>query len=184
MLEGKLVLLGCLERHDLLRNYQWGNSRELIDKTGMPPFPKSAADIDRWFEGGVDGPNSKVYGIKTKDGEYIGNIELRDIELTSGRAEIGLFLGDENARGKGYGTDSIRALSRFAFQHMRLHRLCAKILETNRPAQNAFTRCGYKLEGTEREAHFAGGRFHNVAIYGLLASELDITEGDLIVAPH
>lgn len=178
MLGGKLVILCCLERHDLLRNYQWGNNRELISRTGMPPFPKSAADIDRWFENGVDGPNSKVYGIKTRDGEYIGNIELRDIESTSGRAEIGLFLGEENARGKGYGTDAIRTLSRFAFQEMRLHRLYAKILEGNRPAHNAFTRCGFKLEGTEREAHFAAGRYHNIAIYGLLASELKITEGD------
>ena len=178
MLEGKLVVLCCLERHDLLRNYQWGNSRELIEKTCMPCFPKSANDIDRWFEAGVDSATSKVYAIKTRDGDYIGNIELRDIETLAGRAEMGLFIGEMQSRGKGYGTDAIRVLSGFAFREMRLHRLYAKILEGNRPAQNAFARCGYKLEGTEREAHFAEGRFHNVSLYGLLAQELKIPKGE------
>lgn len=178
MLESKHVVLCCLERHDLLTNYKWGNSQELMERTGMPPYPKSAADIDRWFESGVDGADSKIFAIKTREGEYVGNVELRDIDLRVGKAEIGILIGDPDARGKGYGSQSIRLLSRFALQEMRLHRLYAKILEANRPAQNAFARCGYKLEGTEREAHYGQGRFHNVMIYGLLAGELKAVEGE------
>lgn len=162
----------------MLSNYKWGNSRELIERTGMPPFPKSAAEIDRWFENGVDGGECKIFAIKTKDGDYVGNIELRNIEMRAGHSEIGLFLGDPANRGKGYGSQAIRVLSRFAFQEMRLHRLYAKILEANRPAQNAFARCGYKLEGTEREAHFGQGRYHNVLIYGMLSGELKNPEGE------
>lgn len=171
MLDGKTIRLCGIERHDMLQNYHWGNQRELIHFTGMPPYPKSAADIDRWFETGTEGPNFKIYAIKEHDGSYLGNIELREIDHQHGRAEIGLFLGDPLVRNRGRGREAIELLTGFAFDEMRLNRLYAKILEYNQPARSAFERCGYRLEGQERQAHYHQGAFHDICTYGLLSSE-------------
>lgn len=161
----------AIERHDMLQNYHWANNRELMRLTCMSPYPKSAHDIDRWFEQGVDTPSSRVLAIKEMDGEYLGNIELRDIDSHNGRAEIGIFLGAESSRGKGRGAEAIRLMCQFAFSELRLHRVYAKILASNSPARRAFESCGFELEGTERQAIFQRGKYLDVCIYGLLATK-------------
>jgi len=176
VIEGKRLRLWALERHDLLKNYQWANNRDWIRLTGMQPYPKSAADIDRWWETTASNTEQRIMAIKTHDGEYIGNIELRDLDATAGRAEVGILLGDEAAQGQGYGTEALGLLARFAFRDLRLHRLYARVLENNARAQNTFRRCGFKHEGTERQVHYAEGRHWDVLVYGLLATDMDNKE--------
>ncbi len=171
MIEGRLVRLWPVERHDLLKNYQWANDRELARFAGMNPLPKSVYEIERWFEGVVTNPEIRMFAIKTPEGEYLGNIELRDLDLRCGRAEVGVLIGERAWWGRGLGTDAIQALCHFAFQDLRLHRLYARILESNPRALSSFQKCGFVPEGLERDAHFQDGRFWNVHVLGLLAPE-------------
>ena len=171
MLQSKRLRLWAIERHDLLKNYHWANNLDIARLAGMQPYPKSAADVDQWWETHANTPSTKIFAIKTHDGDYLGNLELRDIELISGRAEVGIILGEAQAQGQGYGTEAVRLVCRFAFRELRLHRLFARVLEHNKRAQNTFRRCGFVQEGAERQAHFAGGRHWDVILYGLLRQE-------------
>lgn len=160
--------LWSLERHDLMKNYHWANQRQLIRWTGMHPFPKTAGELDRWFENLSGRQDMKIFAIKTKESEYVGNVELRDIDWLTGKAEMGVFLAEPEARGLGLGREALRGLIDFAFLDLRLHRLYAKILESNSAAQKAFESCDFELEGRERQAHFDQGRHWDVLAYGLL----------------
>lgn len=171
MLSTPRLHLWSLERHDLMKNYGWANQRNLIRLTGMPPFPKTAAELERWFDTLAGRSDLRIFAIKTKEGEYMGNVELRDIEPTAGRAEMGIFLAAPEARGHGYGREALRGVIDFAFRDLRMHRLSARILEHNAPARKAFESCGFQAEGVEREAHWDRGQFWNICCYGLLASE-------------
>lgn len=171
MIEGSRIRLWPLERHDLLKNYQWANDRELIRLAGMNPLPKSVWEIERWYEGVATNPEVKMYSIKTPEGEYLGNIELRDLDLRSGRAEVGILIGERNWWGQGVGTDAIRALCRFAFRDLRMHRLYARVLEINPRARRAFEKCGFQEEGRERQCHFHDGKFWDAYLLGLLSHE-------------
>lgn len=171
MLSTPRLHLWSLDRHDLLKNYHWANQRQLIRWTGMHPFPKTAAELDRWFEGLVGRQDMKIFAIKNKEGSYFGNAELRDIDWIAGKAELGIFLAEPEARGFGLGREALAAVIEFSFGDLRLHRLYAKILEHNQPAQKAFEACGFVLEGRERQAYYDQGRHWDILIYGLLASE-------------
>lgn len=160
--------LWSLERHDLMKNYHWANQRQLIRWTGMHPFPKTAGELERWFENLSSRQDMKIFAIKTKESDYVGNVELRDIDWLTGKAEVGIFLAEPEARGLGLGREALRGLVDFAFLDLRLHRLYAKILETNSAAQKAFESCDFELEGRERQAHFDQGRHWDVLAYGLL----------------
>ncbi|MBI3929544.1 MAG: GNAT family N-acetyltransferase [Armatimonadetes bacterium] len=155
-----------------MKNYQWGNDRELINLAGMNPLPKSALDIDRWYETVHTSQDVQVYAIKTPDGDYLGNIELRDIDPRCGRAEVGIIIGDRQSWTQGYGADALSALCRFAFRELRFHRLYARVLENNPRAQGLFRKCGFKQEGLARESHFSAGRHWDVILFGLLSDEL------------
>ena len=137
----------------------------------MHPFPRAAAELDRWFESLLGRQDLKIFAIKSKEGEYWGNIELRDIDWIAGRAEVGIFLAEPEAQGLGLGREAIQAIARFAFEDLRLHRLYAKILESNTNAQRSFSRCGFQLEGRERQAFYDQGRHWDVLNYARLKED-------------
>ncbi len=173
MIQGKLVRLWAVERHDLLKNYQWANDRELIRLAGMNPLPKSVWEIERWYENSTTSPNTQIFAIKSLDGEYLGNCELSDMEVRVGRAEVGIIIGEKVSWGAGIGSDAVHTLCKFAFQELRLHRLEARVLEHNERARRIFTKVGFKVEGTERSSHYAEGKWWDITMLGLLENELD-----------
>ncbi len=172
------IRLWPLERADLVQNYQWANERELIELAGMIPKPKGAAELERWYETILAAQDIEIFSIKLTDGSYIGNIELRAIDHRSGRAEVGVVIGDRQFWGRGLGRQAIEAMVRYGFQELRLHRLYARILESNPRAKLVFERCGFVHEGTERQAHFSNGKHWNIEILGLIKSEWSPNETD------
>lgn len=163
--------LWALERHDLIQNYQWANDPELIRLAGLDPTPKAAQTIEAWFDSMVRNQRVQIFSIKTAEGDYVGNIELTSIDRQCGKAEVGLMLGKRDAWGKGYGSQALAAMKRYAYGELRLHRLYARVLEFNERAWKLFERNGFQLEGTERQSHFTDGQFHDVRLYGHLHTD-------------
>lgn len=165
------VRLWPLERPDLVQNYQWANDRELIELAGMTPKPKTGPELERWYESVLGAADLQIFSIKLADHTYVGNIELRTIDQRSGKAEVGVIVGSRDHWGRGLGRQAIEAVAAYAFRELRLHRLYARVLSLNPRALKVFERCGFRAEGIEREAHFSGGRYADIHILGLLASE-------------
>lgn len=170
-MEGPRIRLWALERHDLMRNYAWGNDPDLIRLTGMSPYPKSSWEMEKWYEATVNNPNGKIYAIKTRDGDYLGNIELSAIDWRAGKGEIGLIIGQKEYWSQGYGEEAIRVLLRLAFNEMNLIRVTANVLVHNQRARHTFEKCGFVLEGTARKAFYQDGRHWDVLQYALLREE-------------
>lgn len=184
MICGKDINLWALEKTDIAQNYYWGNDPELIKLTGMPPFPKSGREIEQWMDNIISNPFIQTYAIKQNDGTYIGNVELSNIDWISRKAEVGIMIGNNSSRNRGLGSQAILLLSRFAFEDMGLHRLYAKVLNYNHRAQKTFEKCGYTVEGKERESFFAWGHFWDVIIYGMLSSDFFDAHGRDPISPE
>jgi aminoglycoside 6'-N-acetyltransferase len=63
-------------------------------------------------------------------------------------------------------------LVEYLFTTSAVHRLWAWTGSDNLAEQKALEKCGFKREGTVREAIFRGGAWHDSIIYGLLRHEL------------
>lgn len=103
----------------------------------------------------------------------LGITGLWQIDWRNGTAEIGIKLGgDKSNRGKGYGTDTILALSAFAFLDVGLRRLYATVLATNEKSIRMFAEhCGWTLEATLRQHVVKGQRAVDCHIFGLMVDE-------------
>jgi len=94
------------------------------------------------------------------------------IEETPARtALLGIWLG-KPYWDAGLGTDAVRTLCRFGFDHMNLQRIELDVFDTNPRARRAYEKVGFVLEGTRRQAQFVGGRNVDSHLMGLLAEEL------------
>lgn len=73
----------------------------------------------------------------------IGRAELREYDLRQRSAELWLLIGEPAARQQGFGTDTLRLLLEFAFAHLGLHSLRARIHSGNIGAQRLFQQAGF-----------------------------------------
>ena len=80
------------------------------------PFQSEA----EWLEKAVAGAsNERHFAVERRtDREHIGNASIHDIDWISRTAAFGLFVGDPGSWNRGFGSDAIRTLVRFAFDEM------------------------------------------------------------------
>ena len=83
---------------------------------------------------------------------------------------VGIF--DPTLLGQGLGSEAILLVLRHAFAELKLHRIGVRVLGYNRRAIRAYEKCGFAVEGREREAAFVNGAWHDDIIMGVLEHEL------------
>jgi RimJ/RimL family protein N-acetyltransferase len=77
-------------------------------------------------------------------------------------AELGVLIGDAAYRGRGYGTDTVRTLCRFAFDAMNLVRVSLTVFPGNVAGRRAYARVGFVEEGVQRRAMYRRGERHDL----------------------
>jgi RimJ/RimL family protein N-acetyltransferase len=176
MIQGQKVRLRAIERGDIPRFLKWLNDPSVTDYLELY-LPISQAQEERWFERQLEDELNMVFAIETHEARHIGNIGLHRIEWKDRSAVLGIFIGEREVWGQGYGTDAVRTLLRLAFHEMGLHRVSLHVFDHNRRAIRCYEKSGFREEGRLREAHFAEGRFHDVLVMGILDREFSWPEG-------
>ncbi|MBV9927539.1 MAG: GNAT family N-acetyltransferase [Acidobacteria bacterium] len=103
-------------------------------------------------------------------GEMAGQIEYNYFDWANRRTELGYWLG-ASFQGRGLATNSCRALIDYAFAELKLNRVEMRCGVENVRSRRIPERLGFKEEGVVRQAEWLHGRFVDMVIYGMLASE-------------
>jgi RimJ/RimL family protein N-acetyltransferase len=106
-----------------------------------------------------------------EDDRLIGFARLFRIEWTHGTGSLQIGLGDRNDRSKGYGTEALHMLLRYAFDEINLYRLTASTVEYNTGAIRFFERAGFAVEVRRRQAIQRDGKRWDAVLLGLLRAE-------------
>jgi len=170
MIQGRKTWLRAVEREDIPLFLRWFNDPEVRQYLSVY-MPLSAAEEERWFERQLDRQDARVFAIETAEGVHIGNIGLHDLDWKNRNAQLGVVIGEKAYWGLGYGTDAIKALLRFAFDEMNLHRVQLRVFEFNERAIRCYRRCGFREEGRLRQELYRGGAYHDVLLMGILREE-------------
>ena len=110
------------------------------------------------------------FAITLKDNDdLIGIIDLRpNYELKF--AEIGYWLGYEYW-GQGIMTEAARAVMKFAFDDLSMHKLIIKAYTTTPASARVAVKCGFKLEGCQKEIYYLRGEYMSNELYGITEQE-------------
>lgn len=145
----------------------WLLDDDLRDRLGTLN-PPSEFEHEQWMAKQASDPSRLVRVIEYRD-EPVGMCGLLHVDLTYRNAEVWLYVAE--GRGGGVGRAAITQMLDHSFRTIGLHRVGARVFGFNRPALQFFAGLGFAAEGVEREAVFKKGRFHDVHLFGLLASE-------------
>jgi RimJ/RimL family protein N-acetyltransferase len=169
ILEGGKVRLRPVREEDLPDFLRWLNDPDVLRWLTLPKAP-TMEEERQWWEAEQRNPDDVVWAIETLDGRLLGDLALRTNPL--GRwADLGLFIGEKALWSRGYGTDAVRTILRYAFTGMRLNRVSLTTDELNARALRCYEKCGFVREGLLRQHRLVDGQFRNSVLMGVLQEE-------------
>ena len=106
-------------------------------------------------------PETIAFAID-RNGEVIGSVGLHHIK--GHKTEMGYWLSEKHW-GQGIMTEAVRAVTRFAFNKLKIKRLFAKTFPFNKASMKVLRKAGYKFEGILRKDVKKGNRFLDTHLF-------------------
>ncbi len=174
MLHGKLILLTAEDPSTMARLYT-GSAADSEYLRLLDWDPARAFSLKKhqdWFEKHYEEMLAHNFMIRTLQGNHpIGFIGLDAPRWNHGDTFLGIGIGPRDFWSKGYGTDAMRVILRYAFHELNLHRVTLNVFEYNQRAIRSYQKAGFAIEGCEQNAVCREGRRWNVIYMGILREE-------------
>jgi RimJ/RimL family protein N-acetyltransferase len=173
---GSLVRLSAFDPEEMSKAFpRWNLNSEyfrLLNSSARPMQSSKAAA--KWMEEEVGQMSLESYyfSIRTlEDNKLIGEIGLDVVNWPGRDAFVGLGIGETEYWSKGYGTDVMNVLLRFAFTELNLRRVSLGVFEYNPRAIRSYEKAGFHHEGRMRRLLKREGRRWDNLFMGILREE-------------
>lgn len=104
-------------------------------------------------------------------GRPMGSVYIRDIDRQHRKAEYGIFIGEEAARGRGVGTATARLMLRYCFEEEGLHRVYLRVFADNVQAIRSYEKAGFVREGLLKDDVCIDGSYRDIVWMAAVVQE-------------
>ena len=172
VLTGDLVVLRRHAPENVTAFQRWYADPEIARLARYQPTPMRPAEIDRFFEARVVGPDALAMAVHERATDrLVGTCAFSQLDGENGSALYHITIGESDVWGRGYGTEATRLLLDHAFGTLALHRIALFVFEFNDRAIRAYRRCGFVVEGRSRESIWRDGRWWDELAMSILDSD-------------
>lgn len=168
-LVGERIYLSPMNADDVEIYTRWMNDRKVTDGIGNTAHLFGLEEETRFLEGDHEGYLFAV--IRSEDDQLIGNCGIQRINWIHRRAEVGLFIGEEKNRNRGYGAEILQLLLEYGFQFLNLHNIALNVYTFNERAIACYRKSGFREVGRRHEVYFLDGQYHDQLIMEVLEEE-------------
>ena len=127
---------------DLLRTGQLRLMIDVRQADGLSRADGAAENENGSMSGGVSGGG----GFRT-----VGAVDLFEYDPLNGRAGLGILIYGEENRRRGYASDTLEVLGRYAREQLRLHQLWCTVGAGNAASLALFRQAGFVETGVRRD---------------------------------
>jgi RimJ/RimL family protein N-acetyltransferase len=134
-----------------------------------PLMVSSKSDLNWLYE---PSKNMHRYAIVLLDNDVlIGSISLHNIDNLNRNAYIGIFIGGEENRSKGYGAEAIRLILDYGFKTMNMHSINLTVHADNEAGINCYKNVGFREVGRLPEVLYINGKYVDKIYMSMLEGE-------------
>jgi RimJ/RimL family protein N-acetyltransferase len=172
---GKLVRLSAENPEIYAEHFsRWWHDSEYGRLLDMAPAQlHSPKRIKEWLEKELekDPQQMWLFGIRVlEDEKLIGFVDLSH-PTPHGDTFVGIGIGEREYWGKGYGTEAMKLVLRFAFVELGLHRVSLDVFDYNPRGVKSYEKAGFRFEGRVREMLLRDGQRSDVLFMGVLRED-------------
>ena len=136
----------------------------------------------RWLRSRRDQHDRADWAVlRRSDGAFLGEAVINDYDPENESASYRIWLAGPAFVGRGYGTETTRLVVDYALDQVGLHRLGLEVYAFNPRARRVYEKCGFRLEGTRRDALRWDGTFVDSHMMAVLDTD---PRGGVGVDPH
>lgn len=180
LLVGKKVRLARPVHDDIAVFAAWSLDLEYqrLLRRGMV-YPGSVEEHVAWFaEMARQEDKYYPFSIRTLvEDRLVGLLVLKDIFWQARHCSFFIGIGDPTERGRGYGSDAVRVVLRYAFLEMNLNRVGLEVMAYNTEAIHAYQAAGFQVEGRLRAFVYRDGVYYDIETMSILRSEWEALYG-------
>lgn len=160
-----LIYLRPIEEADTARVVAWRNN-ERVRHNFIYQKPFTEEEHLNWLRTQVE-PGHVVQFIicETVSKRAVGSVYFRNIDRENGCAEYGIFIGEDDAVGKGYGTQAAKLALAYAFEELRLRTIFLRVFADNKGARKSYENAGFQLMKDRQEEVTTDGMARTVVFY-------------------
>jgi ribosomal-protein-alanine N-acetyltransferase len=165
------LILRRIRRSDLYDVYEYSHDPRVSEYLMWQPH-STLSDTRRYLKN-VDKKykNAEFYtwGIEYR-GKLIGTVGFNCFSLEHSTGEVGYVL-NADYWGRGIATEALSRILEYAFDYLALNRVEIKYMRENSASLAVAEHCGFTYEGTMREAIYVKGRYRDIGIAAITASD-------------
>lgn len=144
----------------------WRNS-ESVRRRFIYQEPFTRQGHEAWMKDMVETGKAVQFIICDKETDRpLGSVYIRNIDKRHNKAEYGIFIGEESARGRGIGTAVARIMLRHCREKERLHRVYLRVFADNLQAIRSYEKAGFQREALLRDDVYVGGNYRDIVLMG------------------
>lgn len=169
VLYGKKVVLRPITLDDTKYIVKWRNNPKVRENFIFQDVFTNEMH-NAWMKNKVFAGKVIQYIIELADAHTpVGSIYYRDMDYENESAEFGIFIGEDDARGCGIGTDATQAFVEFGQKTLKMHRIFLRVLEKNEQAYHSYLHAGFQKEGVFRDMVKREDGYINVIFMAVVA---------------
>lgn len=162
ILEHVHITLRALEPEDLETLYSWENNPAIWQLSGtLVPYSKYI--LKQYLENAA----RDIFELKQlrliieqrQEKRPVGAIDLFDFDPYHRRAGVGILIADKGDREKGYASEALETLLKYAFEVLGLHQLWCNISASNKASIQLFTSRGFQKVGEKKDWIYNGTQY-------------------------
>jgi UDP-4-amino-4,6-dideoxy-N-acetyl-beta-L-altrosamine N-acetyltransferase len=163
------VILRKIKASDTDNIVRWRNS----DSVKRNLFTQSELTAEQhlgWLKSKVETGSCAQYIIVVSENNTsidIGTVFIKNIDRQSNKGELGIFIGEADAHGKGYAKLAVTEILRIAFEEMMLNRVYLTVMADNIAGIKAYEKAGFQCEGVLKEDYLRGITYIDVIVMGV-----------------
>ncbi len=169
---GESIVLGPAQRDIIPLLGKWRGDFAVQRTFGGMPRPVTLEQATANYERMMTGDDVIGFSIYERaTSRPIGFTDLFEIDWRARTAIFGILIGEADARGRGYGTETAQLMLDYAFTALGFHSVMLSVDAFNLAGQAAYRKAGFKEFGRRRQSSFLNGVMHDIVYMDCLASE-------------
>lgn len=170
MEEGR-IYLRLMTKEDTDNIIKWRNRDEVRNQfIYQKLFTKESHE--KWIETMVEtGKVVQMIIVQSEGDRPIGSVYVRDIDMEHRKAEYGIFIGETDCLGKGYGTEAAELMAEYAFEYLGLHKLMLRVYAENERAIRSYEKAGFVKEAYLKDDVFVQGKYRDIVLMAMIRKE-------------
>lgn len=171
-IRGTLIDLIVLrtDRKSVLIYTNWLNDEEIRKYTGYNNRVINFDQVNQWVNQAHDLEDCLWSIVDTKSRRLVGTCSCR-LKRGTKNAIVDICIGEVPDRNRGYGSEAITLMVKFAFEDMNAHRVEVKINSENKVALQCFKAAGFIECGRSHESDYFDGFYSDTITMEILKKD-------------